>query len=533
MEDLMDNAKTAVRGGAQIFFSNILSTIISAVGSIIIIRLLSPTEYGLYTIAAIPASMVILFGDWGMNAALTKYIAQYRAEEKKESTASVLRAGLVLKISLGIILSFLMFLLSNFFAGLVLQKPEAGLLIQVSCLMVLSNQLYTTSWSIFQGFETMKYNGVMQVTFATLEALLKPLLILLGFEALGAVVGRSLGNLVAGVMGVSIIFFALYRPMRKTSLEGSLGFTETMRMILRYGFPLALTSIIVGFRGQLYRFLMARYSSTFAIGNYGVASNFTVLVGFLTFPVINVLFPAFSKMSSVETRKGLEFAFRASVKYVSFLVLPAAVGVMALSQPIIGVLFGDKYSLAPLFLVLLSIGSLYCGFGSLSMFSLLSSQGETRVILRIGLLTLLAGVPLSFILIPRFGVQGFIVNSLITQAVGTTLYIYWVRKLFKFKMWIGQSVKTYAAAFTTGGLIWATLTVLRLWAGISNNAILLGSGFLVGAFSYLLLLPLMGAIKPTELDNLKAIFGKFGPLTPLFNIIFIIIKRTINIRARN
>lgn len=78
----MENAKAAGRGGAMIFFSNIVSTLIAAVGAIIVIRLLSPTEYGLYTIAGIPASMLLLFGDWGLNSALTKFIAHTGLKEK-------------------------------------------------------------------------------------------------------------------------------------------------------------------------------------------------------------------------------------------------------------------------------------------------------------------------------------------------------------------------------------------------------------------------------------------------------------------
>lgn len=378
----------------------------------------------------------------------------------------------------------------------------------------------------------MKYNAFMQVLFTILKALLAPLLVFLGFGALGAVAGLSLGILAAGLVGILIIFFALYRSLRKTRSEGSMGFMETMRMMLGYGFPLAVIGIIGGFGGQLYSFLMARYSSTFSVGNYGVASTFLVFVGFITFPVSNVLFPVFSKISGSEARVGLEAAFRASVKYVSFLMLPAAVGVMAVSQPLIGVLFGGEYSLAPLFLILLSVGSLFCGLGSLSMGSLLSSQGETWTVFRIGLLTMVVGLPLSFILIPRFGVLGFIVNGLITQAVSTILYIFSVRRLFKFKMWVGQSVRTYVAAFTMGGLVWVTLIVLRLWVGIYNDIILLGAGCLVGFFSYLLLLPLIGAIERADLESLNDVFGMFGRLKPIFGILFVIMMRVVAIRSR-
>jgi len=276
---------------------------------------------------------------------------------------------------------------------------------------------------------------------------------------------------------------------------------------------------------------MARYSSTVSIGNYGVASTFTVLVSFITFPFVNILFPIFSKMTGAKSREELEVAFRASVKYISFLVLPVTIGVMTLSQPLIGILFGKEYSLAPLFLVFMSIVNLFCGLGSLSMGCLLSSQGETKVFLKLGLLNMVVGMPLSLILIPYFGIIGFIVNSLVIQAVGTLLYIYWVKRLFKFKMWISQSVKIYVAAFIMGVFVWATISVLRVWIGVNNEIVLLVTGFLVGFLSYVLILLLIGGIELTDLENIKFIFAKFGFLTAIFNILYIGMKRIMTIRA--
>ena len=533
MEDLIENAKTAGRGGAVIFFSNILSTLISAFGAILVIRLLSPSDYGLYTIASIPASMIVMFGDWGVNSALTKFIAQYRAEGNKQQVALILRFSLIFKVGLSVFLTSVMFFLSDFLAGFILQKPEAALLVKVSSLMFLGTQLYNTSWSIFLGFGTMKYNALIQILFSALKAILATLLVFLGLKSFGAMAGLSFGNLVAGVVGILIVLFVLSNPLMKTISKNSIDNKEIMRLTLGYGFPLAIISLITGFGSQFYSFLMARYSPTDSVGNYGVASTFTVFVSFITFPVLNILLPTFSKMSGAEAREGLEVAFRTSIKYVSYLVLPVTVGVMALSQPLISLLFGEKYNAAALFLILSSVGNLFYGLGSLSMNSLLSSQGETNMVFKIGLLTMIVGIPSSLILIPYFGVIGFIVTNLIVQAAGTLMYIYWIKKLFKFKMWINQSAMTYFAAFTMGALVWVTISALRLWVGINNEGILLGTGFLIGLSSYFLLLPLTGGIELTDLENIKVIFGKSGFLSTIVNILYVSLRKIIAIRSRH
>ena len=37
-----------------------------AIGTIILARIITPAEYGLYSIALIPSYMAILFRDWGL-----------------------------------------------------------------------------------------------------------------------------------------------------------------------------------------------------------------------------------------------------------------------------------------------------------------------------------------------------------------------------------------------------------------------------------------------------------------------------------
>jgi len=50
-----------------------------AIGTIIFARLMTPEEYGLYSIALIPSYIVILFRDCGVNLAITRYTASLRA----------------------------------------------------------------------------------------------------------------------------------------------------------------------------------------------------------------------------------------------------------------------------------------------------------------------------------------------------------------------------------------------------------------------------------------------------------------------
>ena len=61
-------AKVSAKGGFNLFGGLTISTIISAIGVIIIARLLSPPEYGIVAIALMTPGLVTLFRDRGVNS---------------------------------------------------------------------------------------------------------------------------------------------------------------------------------------------------------------------------------------------------------------------------------------------------------------------------------------------------------------------------------------------------------------------------------------------------------------------------------
>ena len=60
-------------GMYQLFLGNGLSTGLLAISSIIVARLLGPANYGLYSIALILPSFVVLIGQFGLGAAATRF----------------------------------------------------------------------------------------------------------------------------------------------------------------------------------------------------------------------------------------------------------------------------------------------------------------------------------------------------------------------------------------------------------------------------------------------------------------------------
>ena len=95
MEKSLEMGKVSATGSFQLLIGVAASTIIMAVGTIILGRLLTTDEFGLYGMVLIPLTMINLFRDWGIDSAMTRCIASLRASGKEEEIRDFIVTGLI------------------------------------------------------------------------------------------------------------------------------------------------------------------------------------------------------------------------------------------------------------------------------------------------------------------------------------------------------------------------------------------------------------------------------------------------------
>ncbi len=192
-------AKVSARGGFNLLWGLAVSTVISAVGIIVVARLLSPSEYGLVMVALTAPGLVTMFRDWGVDSALIKYTAQYRSENKASEVKSLLAAGLFFELISGFFLSLILFFLAGFIATNIFNRPETTPLIQVASFTVFAGALLTASQSFFTGYEKMELTSITMVCQSVLKTVLAPLLGNLRTRSLRSNTGKHNSGLGRGI----------------------------------------------------------------------------------------------------------------------------------------------------------------------------------------------------------------------------------------------------------------------------------------------------------------------------------------------
>jgi O-antigen/teichoic acid export membrane protein len=212
------------------------------------------------------------------------------------------------------------------------------------------------------------------------------------------------------------------------------------------------------------------------------------------------------------------------VKYAAIIVVPVTTLVMALSQPAISTLFQDRYAQAPFFLVLLSVSYLYAAFGSLSTGNLIIGQGYAGYSMKLSVLTAVIGLPLSFLLIFKFGVTGLIVTNLVSGLPSIFLGLRFIKKQFGVTVDWASSAKILFSSALAAVLTFILLSLLPFSSPVK---LLIGVVFFVVVIVPTIIFS--RTLKKPDIIILRGIIGGLGSLRRIILPILNLLEKLVNL----
>ena len=387
----------AWKGASQIFLQG--SRIVVAV---ILARMLTPHDYGLAAMALVLASLVIVFSDVALGAAL---VQRTRLTEEDRSTA------FWTSVAVGAICTGLGIGLSGVLAGFYGDDAVRPLFAALSVSFVVTS-LATTHEALL----------VREMNFRSLE------LRMMAGTAAGAAVGIYLAAKGYGawaiigqqlaIAGVSTALLWLFSPWRP-----------------RFSFSLASLRSLGGFSGNVFahrllyylhrntdNLLIGRFLGPAALGLYGFAYN-VMLVPFsrVAGPLTEVLFPAFSRMK--HDRERMTAVWIRAVRLVASFSVPALLGLVVVAPDFISVVLGSRWSHAAVLIQVLAWVGLLQSLQTLNP-NILQALDRTDTLLRYTIVFFVLHLA-AFSVGLQWGIVGVAVAYLVSSAVVEPLFA-WV-----------------------------------------------------------------------------------------------------------
>lgn len=515
---LVNEAESYVRRTYFFMGGKIISTVISMIGTIIVIRLLDPKDYGLLNVAFIIPFLLILAAELGLNNASIHYIAKYRKERNFSEIKNIIKLNILTKIVLSMFFSLLVFYFSDAIAYFVfdVKDPRLSLLIKIASVGIIANTIFDAALSIFIGYERMEYVSMTLILQSTLRSVISPTLIILGFGVIGPMIGYVFAALMATLFNLFIIFTRLY-PYKIKSAEP---FFSTLKEMIKYGLPLSIVSIITGLRTQIFNFILTRKATLDEVGFFNITIALSAIMLLFVRPISLTLFPAFSRYSweKKEERIFLIEYFHRSIKYSSLFLVPVSLMITIFSKEIIFLVYGPNYINAYKFVSIYFLTYILISVGLLTIPNFLNGQGKTIIVFYGELIRLLAGASLAYLLVISIGGVGVVVGLLVGSIVGQIYFIIWVYRKYgkellvnfyeSMKIILTAGVSCFIALYTYS-LIFEVLIFLQ-----PVFSVFLGLLFssLIYLISFLILGAAMYIVSPEELIFLKSLFSKIKPV---------------------
>jgi O-antigen/teichoic acid export membrane protein len=314
------------QGASGAFGWSVLNTVLSRVGTlgigIVLARVLGPESFGTFAVALVALMAVLSFNELGVSLAIVRWPGKPAKIVPTVNTISVVGSAVFCGAAV---------LAAPVFTSAV-GDPEATDVVRILIISVFINGVVASPAALLQrNFREKTRMSIDQVN-VWVGAAVSLALALAGVGAMALAVGRIAGGLVAAVMF-----------LRASPIPYRFGLDRNYLMpLLRFGLPLAGTSIIffaLGYADQLTAGILL---GTTGLGFYVLAFNLSSWpVSIVAQPLRRVAPAAFSALQ--HDPSGLNGTLGAIYSVLLCAALPPMIFLAASSEPLINLIYGTAW----------------------------------------------------------------------------------------------------------------------------------------------------------------------------------------------
>ncbi len=445
-------------------------------------RHLGVEEFGVLSFAIAFVTMWSVFADLGLGIVSSRELARDLVKGRGQVNSAL--AIKLVATGLVILLIILMVNLLGF-------EPRKVHLVYICTIFVLEAAFTTYFASVFQGLEKMH--------LTTLSRILQGVVLLTGVFVLIRTSARAEGYawlyVIAGFVSVLFAGIAAYRAVRPVP---DFSFRR-WHGLLKESLPLGLAVIFVSFYYWNGTTLLSKWSGDRAVGAYSAA--FRIVAGsiFLALSFSASVYPFFSRLYVSDQARLKEVLVRA-LRYMAIIALPLGVFGMILAQPIILLVYGQKYIVAITPLRLLVWWSVCACFSSLISNYLIAINRASAMTIQ-SALSLGINLLGNLLFIPRLGAVGAALSIVIAEFAGV-VYLFYRQLATPTRVTVrgaGLIALRVGGALALGAVVMVFLARWNRWAAA-----------VAGVGLYFLSLFFTGALSRDDLKFLSGLVMKKG-----------------------
>ena len=457
----MSLRKKSVLGVFWVFIQQFSNQAVTFIISVILARLLMPSDFGLIGMVAVFMSVSQIL----LNSGLTQSLIR-----ESEPTQSDYSTVFYFNIGVGIVLYIILF----FAAGLIADfysQPILTDIIRVYSFIIVINAFGAVQFTRLT--KQMEFKAQMMVTVPSI------------------IVGGAFGVILAFMdFGVwALVYMYLVQAVMRTvqiwlrsKWIPSWDFSkEKFKYHFGFSYKLGLSGLINSLYSNLYQILIGRYFSAAQLGFYTRADSMKNLpVANISTALNKVTYPLFAEIKEDQLR--LKKAYKMVMVSVLFILTPVMVYLMVIAEPLFRLLLTEKWLPAVTYFQILCLSGILYPLHSYNL-NILNVKGRSDLFLKIEVLKKFFGI-FIIILTINFGILALIWGQVVASIMALIINSHYSGKFINYSL--KQQLRDIAPT-----LLLASFVGIAAWAMDSNlfdhwNDIfrILVSGF-IGGFLFL------------------------------------------------
>ena len=353
------------------FFSTAFARLGTLGIGVLLARLLGPNQFGIAAVAYVALLAVLSFNELGVSLAIVRWPG--KPDEIAPTVATISVATSLL------LYAGLFFSAPPFSAAM--GAPTATSVVRVMALIVVVNGIVSVPAALMERYFIQGRKMIADQVHGWLGAAVSVGLAIAGFGAMSLAIGQVVGAVVGGFLLV------LLAPLRL-----KLGFSAAKaRKLLKFGLPLAGSSLIVFLVGNVDNFVVGRMLGATALGFYVLAWNLASWpVNMFSQPVRSVAPAMFSRLQ--QDPPAMRTSFASTATLLAAVTLPVCLLISGSAVPLIRFVYGTRWVPAAQALMWLALlGALRILFELTYDYFVVLAQ--SRVVFTVQLAWLLALIP--------------------------------------------------------------------------------------------------------------------------------------------
>jgi O-antigen/teichoic acid export membrane protein len=465
---------------------------ITAVVTLVLGRVLGPTEYGYFALAMAVSTIAVFLSDLGITAATPRFLAE-RAQSRPAVRAvlfDALRMKLLAAVPICAALAALAGPIANAF-----DTPQAAWPLRGMAIVVLTQGLFLFVTGAFEALGRISVNLRIVSAESVVEGTAMVLLVALGTGATGAAFGRAIGYSVG--VGIALAFIWRVVGRRQPGDERHSGLRP--RDIARYAGALLVIDGIFRLFSQIDVLLIgALLNGGRAVGLFEIP---IMLAWFLHYPAGAIASAVAPRLARREDRPPDLAVFARALRYIVALQGIFLAPIVVWAEPILVHLLGAKYrdsaevlrALAPFILLagpamLVTVGVNY--------------MGEAGRRIPLALLMLAANIAIDVVLLPEIGIVAGAIGNDVAYAIWVPGHMWILHRL------IGLDLRPQALVILRATVAAAVAAVPLLLIGTDVGIVVLVLGGALACAVYLVALRVIGELARDDIDFLRSLLAR-------------------------